>query len=399
MHTTRRRFLGAGAAAAAPAVLKAQRSPNDTIRIGVIGAGGRGNYHFMELSRAKAENVAVVAVCDVYRQARESYAARAEKAWGTKVRTTSRYQELLSWPEVDAVIIAAPDFTHSRMLAAAVKAGKDAFCEKPMATNFDDAKTAFLAVKATDRIVQIGTQRRSESQFVGAAKLVQSGVIGKITRVDMQVHFQEPRWRRDHHMIQAADVDWDAFQLGYNMGPFDARKFREWQLFEPTTNGIPGLWMSHFIDLVAWYLDDPYPRGVVANGGVYHWKDGRQTSDVFMALLDYPKDCLVSFAMSLTNSAGARNLWFGTKGPLDVDALKVLPIGSREPDRLMQEIAVERVQVESHVVNWLRCLRTREQPRAPVQAGFSHAVAGIMSSEALRQGRRIGFDAQKLVLT
>ena len=93
--------------------------------------------------------------------------------------------------------------------------------------------------------------------------------------------------------------------MGRITQPFNPRLFREWQLFEDTTNGIPGLWMSHFIDLVAWYLQDPYPRGAVSNGGVYLWQDGRQTSDVFHSLIDY-RDCLVSFAMSLTNASTPR---------------------------------------------------------------------------------------------
>ena len=164
------------------------------------------------------------------------------------------------------------------------------------------------------------------------------------------------------------------------------------------TNGIPGLWMSHLIDLAAWFLDDPYPRYAVSAGGVYLWKDGRQTADVFHTLVEYPKDCLVSFALSLTNSGGGRNLWFGTKGTLDAERGIATPMGSRDPDRLTQNVNVEKVPVESHTDNWLRCIRSRETPRANIQAGFSHAVAGCMAAEALRSGRRVGFDTGKLEL-
>lgn len=394
----RRSFLAAaGAAAAATSALGA----NERINIGLIGTGGRMRDHFMQLARLRqTENFTVTAVCDVYRPNREAAAARVEKEYGTKPRATTRYQELLSLKEVDAVIIATPDFSHPIILEAALKAGKDVFVEKPFATDLPSARSAFLAAKDSKFIVQVGSQRRSEPGFIACAKKIQSGILGKITRIDIDNHFQEARWRRDFHMIQPADIDWEAFQMGGRIRkPFDPRLFREWQLFEETTNGIPGLWMSHFIDLVAWYLNDPYPQGAVSNGGVYLWQDGRKTSDVFHTLVDY-KDCLVSFAMSLTNASTPRNLWYGVKGTLDANALKITGAGSRDPGRITEEIKIEPEQgIESHVHNWLKCIRTRTEPRANVQAGFSHAVAGIVSSEALRLQRRVKFNSQTLEMS
>ena len=389
---SRRLFLAgsAGLALAQPS--------SDRIRIGLIGAGTRGNYLLGEISKC-GENAAIVHVCDVWKAARERASASVEKTWSLKPKLTSRYQELLADQDVDAVIIAAPDHTHSRILTEAVRAGKDAYCEKPMGTILAEAREAYLSVRKSDRVVQIGTQRRSEPGLIAAANLLRDGVIGKVTRADLQVHFHEARWRRDYHMIKEDEIDWQAFSFGREMGSFDARKFREWQLFSPTSNGIPGLWMSHFIDLAAWFLDDPYPKSVIAHGGNYLWKDGRWTSDVFHALVAYPKECMVHFAMSLTNAAGARHLWFGTKGTFDGDALKIMPAGSRDPGRLQQETAVlarHPVQVESHMANFLRCVRSRQTPRADIQAGFSHAVAGIMASESLRLSRLLTFDPSRL---
>ncbi|MCL4844637.1 MAG: Gfo/Idh/MocA family oxidoreductase [Bryobacteraceae bacterium] len=390
MSTSRRGFLFTS-----PALL-AQTAPSNLIRIGLIGAGGRGRYLMGELAKSQESNFAITAVCDVHRPSLQAAAAAIEKRYGAPPKTSTRYQDILANKDVDAVILAAPDHTHARMLKEAVEAGKDVYCEKPMGTNLAEARAAFLAVKRSKQVVQIGTQRRSEGPYVEAARLFREGIIGKVTRVDLQVHFQEPRWRRDHHMVQPADIDWEAFDFGRNLGPFDARKWREWQLFSPLSNGIPGLWMSHLIDLAHWFLDDPYPRSVVASGGVFLWKDGRQTSDVFHALLDYPKDFLVSFAMSLTNSAGNRNLWFGEKGIFDGDRLVFLPEGSRNPDRLAEPRKIERSRLNSHTDNWLQCIRSRETPRADIQAGFSHAVAGTMAAAALETGRRITFDPGKL---
>jgi hypothetical protein len=106
----------------------------------------------------------------------------------------------------------------------------------------------------------------------------------------MQIHFQEQRWHKDLDNVKAEDVDWQAFQFGGRItGPFNARKLREWQLFRETTNGIAGLWMCHLIDLAGWYLEDPYPKHAVTLGGVYLWKDGRQTSDVFQSIVEYQR--------------------------------------------------------------------------------------------------------------
>ncbi len=393
MVTSRRTFL----AAAAGAANSWSKSPNDQIRLALIGAGGRGRDLFGEV-RKSGENAAIAAVCDIWRVNREAMAADVREAFGAEPKQTSRYQDVLAMKDVDAVLIAVPDFGHPQILTDAVNAGKDAYVEKPFAVNFQDGKMAYVAVKRSRQVVQVGTQRRSDPGLIGAARAIHGGAIGKVTRVAMEANFQEPRWRRDFNNVKAEDVDWEAFRLGGRIqGGFDARKLRQWQLFHDTTNGIAGLWMCHFIDLAAWFLKQPYPKGVVAAGGVYLWKDGRETSDVFHTLVEY-EDCLVTFAMSLTNSAGWRNVWFGTRGTLDADALRITGEGSQMKDRVAAPVAIPKEEVESHMANFLRSVRTRETPRADVQAGFSHAVAGCMAAVALETGRRVRFDPDKLEL-
>jgi predicted dehydrogenase len=395
MKSTRRTFLAG--AAAVHAARGWPQSPNDRIRLGQIGCGGRSRDHLNELRRS-GENAAIVAVCDVWKVNREQRAAEIQRAFGEAPKQTTKYQELLAMKDVDAVLIATPDMTHPKILADAVAAGKDVYVEKPFAVDFADAKMAWQAVKRSKQVVQVGTQRRSDPLFVGAAKAIHDGTIGKVTRASMEVHFQERRWRRDYENVKQEDVDWEAFQFGGRVtGPFDPRKLREWQLFRETTNGIAGLWMCHLIDLAPWFLKDPYPKHAMAMGGVYLWKDGRQTSDVFQAMVEY-NECLVTFAMSLTNAAGSRNLWFGTKGTLDIDNRKISGEGSRDPQRLTAQMPLEPVQVESHMANFLRSMRSRQTPRASVDEGFQHAVAGCMAGVSLESGRRVSFDAKKLEL-
>jgi predicted dehydrogenase len=405
MDSTRRGFL---AAAAASPLAAWQQSPNDRIRLGLIGCGGRSQNHLSSLRRC-GENISIGAICDVWKVNRERHAADIERTFGGSPKQTTHYQELLAMKDIDAVFIATPDMTHPRILADAVAAGKDVYCEKPFAVNFADGKMAWQAVKKTKQVVQVGTQRRSEPQMLGSAKAIQAGTIGKVTRVEMAVNFQEQRWHKDLSNVKPEDVDWQAFQFGGRItGPFDPRKLREWQLFHETTNGIAGLWMCHLIDLAGWFLNDPYPKQAVTLGGVYEWKDGRETSDVFQATVEY-NECLVTFAMSLTNAAGNRNLWYGEKGTLDLDRQVISGDGSRRPDRVSGSMPIERVPVDlapgpgmpgdgttAHIANFLKCVRSRETPRASVDAGFHHAVAGCMAAVSLETGRRVRFDPVKL---
>ena len=388
----RRHFITATAAATALAA-------NDRINVALIGSGGRGMDHVRDLIKLQDLNVAITAICDVYRPNRERAAAAAEKGFGVKPRTSTDYREVLAWKDVDAVIIAVPDFAHPIILKAAVEAGKDAYVEKPFATDFDSAKAAFLAARNGKQVVAVGTQRRSDPRFMAAQKLVRGGALGKITRIEFAMNFQQPRWRRPPETIDPADVDWKMFQMGRINRGFDPRLLREWQLFAgETTNGIPGLWMSHFIDLVPWFTGDPYPAGAVSSGGVFFWKDGRKTSDVFYTLLDYPGDFIVMFAMSLTNAHPIRDVWCGTRGTLDCEKWILSGEGSEMKDKIAAPISIQPETTDSHMHNFLECIRSRQAPRADVQAGFSHAVAGIMSAEALAKGRRIRFDAQRLEL-
>ncbi|MCP5114558.1 MAG: hypothetical protein GY953_27335 [bacterium] len=191
-------------------------------------------------------------------------------------------------------------------------------------------------------------------------------------------------------------MDWKRFSADEPNRGFDASRLRQWQLYRAYTNGIPGLWMSHFIDLVPWFLGSPYPAGAVVNGGVFLWKDGRETYDVFHALLDYPNDLLVGFAMSLTNSEGNRNHWHGTRGTLDMDKFTISGAGTSAEDRIADVIQIEPEEVNSHMANFIECVRGRQQPRADIQAGFSHAVAGCMCAEARDSGKRARFDAERL---
>lgn len=372
------------------------KGANERLGIALIGAGGRGQALMQEIrDHAPATNAAVVAICDVWRLNREAAVARAREWFGLEPRSSSDYQEVLTWPEVDAVVIATPDFSHPRILVDAVRAGKDAYCEKPLANTLEEAKEALRAVKETGRIVQIGTQRRSDGYHKAAAEVVRSGVLGKISRIVMSFNFNEPRWRRDVGNVREEDVDWKRFLMHLPPRPFDPKQFRLWHFYRDFTTGMPGLWMSHFIDLVPWFTGDPFPRSAVAHGGVYVWQDGREHADTFHALLEYPQGFLVSWSMGLGNSAGNVFTLHGTNGTLDCLNWRLSGEGGAGPERIREEKRLQPLESVSHVRNWLECVRSRATPNAPIEAGYAHAVACILAAQAYWTGQRWFYDPQQ----
>jgi predicted dehydrogenase len=323
--SSRRAFLtqshaGLAALGSSPWPLRGVKSANDRLGIGLIGVGGRGTDHLNELIRiASSHNVQVVAVCDVWRKATAAAAARLKEKAGHEPRQFTRFGDLLAQRDVDAVVIATPDFSHGTILTAALRAGKDVYIEKPMTIDLASATQALELARAGRRVVQVGTQRRSDDHFRAAARLLATGALGQLSRVSASVGFNEPRWRRDTAGLVEADVDWDAFLLDLPRRPFDPRLLRRWQLYRETSNGLPGLWMTHFADAVHMLTGATYPRSAVALGGIYVWKDGREHTDTFHAVLEYPEGFLFDWGMGLGNAAGGHFTFHGTRATLDAE--------------------------------------------------------------------------------
>jgi predicted dehydrogenase len=389
--TNRRRFLQVSALGATAMVLPGfvQGAPDskDRISIGMIGAGGRANDLLGQIIElADKQKVQVTAICDVWQKNLRTTAARVSQRFGRDPVLCTRFDELLALKEVDAVVIATPDFSHGPILVRALKAGKDVYIEKPMSIDLKLANEALDLARSDNRVVQVGTQYRSDPHYKGAAKLIGSGVLGTISRVSVSVNFNEARWARDISDCQETDVDWDAFLLKLPKRPFDARLLRRWQLYRACTNGISGLWMSHYADLTHMLTGARHPSAAVALGGIYVWKDGREHTDTFHALLEYPEGLLLDWSMSLANSAGNHFTIHGTKGTMDLQNWTVSNAGSLDPKVETKPIPTE--PGPSHMQNWFECIRTRQKPAADIEYGQQHAVATIMAARALESGLR-----------
>ena len=405
-----------GAAALSVTASSTARVPgaNERISIGIIGCGNRSNSFIEPMAGfMKEENFEFTALCDVWRVNLEKTAGRIKEVTGKTPRTFSRYQDLLALKDLDAVMICTPDHAHSPILAAACDAGKDVFCEKPMSMNMAEANEAVDAVRRNGRVAQIGTQRRSDGIYMAGAELIRSGKLGKVSVVDLKWNDAGPRWERQCDDVKQEDVDWEGYLMHLPSRPFDPRRFRCWHLYRDYSIGVVGLLGAHHTDLVHWYMDDPYPESVTATGGTLVWKN-REHYDTMHCSFKYPKGFLVFYETRFGNSSmRAEAVFYGTSGLLDTKAWAMTGEGRVLPGRLepgnrqyptsafaMHEGAEkpEEIKLEpspggiDHMRNWVQCLRSRKDPNATVENGYSHSVAAVMAHLAADSGRRMVFD-------
>ena len=417
---------GLALAASGPRLFGQARGANDRIRIGIVGFSDRFKDALLPaLKQWMTEfNAEIVGVSDLWGRRREEAVAFLQKELGgAPVPTYRNNEELYEKAKPDAVVISTADFQHALHCIEAVQAGCDVYVEKPFAETMADARAALKAVRATDRIVQIGSQRRSGATYHAAKAFLDSGKFGDIVSVEMTWNVNQPgRWRRPELVaaLKEGEVDWKRFLLNRPEAKFDPRVYLEYRLFWPYSSGIPGQWMCHQIDTVHWFTGLPHPRSVSANGGIYLWKDGRTNFDTLTAVFDYgplddpTKGFQVTYGSRFTNSAGGtKEIYYSNGGELNLDTRKVTPNGGLEEhyakamgmkaNRLEEltlkgEAAVTAANTggdgmtTAHVRNWLECLRSRKQPNAPVEAGYQHAIACVMANAAGRTGQRVTFD-------
>ncbi|RYZ47050.1 MAG: Gfo/Idh/MocA family oxidoreductase, partial [Sphingobacteriales bacterium] len=265
---------------------------NDRVGVGVVGYSDRFRQSLFPsfMNHYKELNFDIIAVSDIWKLRREEGQAFLKQKLEHDVTPYINNEELYRNKDVDAVMISTADFQHALHTVEAVKAGRDVYTEKPFAETMDDAIAALKAVKETGKIVQIGSQRRSGNNYTAAAEFIQSGKFGPITMVELTWNVNQPgRWRRPELVakIREQDTDWKRYLMNRPFEKWDPRKYLEYRLFWPYSSGMPGQWMSHQIDTVHWFSGLAHPRSVVANGGIYMWKDGRRNWDTTTAVFDY----------------------------------------------------------------------------------------------------------------
>jgi len=399
---------------------------NDRVRVGVVGFSDRHRSSHLPsfMNHYKELNFDIVAVSDIWKLRREEGAAVWKEKMGHDIIACRNNEELYDKKLADAVFISTADFQHAQHAIQAVNAGCDAYVEKPFAETMEDNRAALKAIKASKKIVQIGSQRRSGANYHAANEFIRSGKFGDIKMVELTWNVNQPgRWRRPELVtkLKEEDTDWTRFILNRPKEAFDPRKYLEYRLFWPYSSGLPGQWMSHQIDTVHWFSGLKHPRSVVANGGIYMWKDGRRNWDTITAVFDYgpandpSTGFQVTFGSRMDNGdENPAEIYYSNGGELNLNTNKVSPKGGltkrmaaamNMQENLLPEMSLSEVEkvvasantggdrlTSNHVRNWMECIRSRQEPNAPVEAGYSHSIANIMTTASAHTGSKATFD-------
>ncbi len=429
----------AGSAMAMPANSYARiTGANDRIRLAQLGCGGRSSGHVRMAHGASARTpLEVVAVCDIWKLARESRAGQVKQLFGAAPRTYQYSEEMLASRDIDGVMIATADHQHAKLCQEVVEAGKDCYVEKPFANVLEEAKAARRAVKNSKQIVQMGTQHRSQAYPLAVRDLIRSGRIGEVVRIVQDWNVNQPRWRhiprlddgKHPTLLKAEDTDWKRWLLGRPDRPFDPHVYLEFRLYRDFSSGVFDQWLSHGCDMVHLWTDETHPVSVTATGGVLTWKDGRENPDNATVSVMYPKGILYTYSTTFSNSYRSFSRILGRAGTIENyggegaslfmvtreggahefdPADNAKPRYTEPPAMGLPSDGAEIVKVPNapppnslgpddddidHLMNWLNAMRDRREPNATVDHGFSHSIVCIMAAQSYWSGKRLYWDA------
>lgn len=397
------------------------------MQVGVVGFSDRFRSSLLPAfeQHHKEMNFDIVAVSDLWNRRRTEGEAVLKEKMGHSITACRNNDELYALKDLDAVIISTADFQHAQHTIEAVKAGCDTYTEKPFAETMEDNRAALQAVRESGKIVQIGSQRRSGANYNAANEFIRSGKFGQVTMVELTWNVNQPgRWRRPQLVaeLKEQDTDWKRYLINRPFENFDPRKYLEFRLFWPYSSGMPGQWMSHQIDTVHWFTGLKHPRSAVANGGVYFWKDGRRSWDTMTVVFEYgpENDPASGFQVLFTSRMhnGDENpaeVYYSNGGELNLNTNKVSSRGGLQEwaaramnmqPNLLPAMNIEDMMgkvvasantgndplTAAHMRNWMECVRSRKQPNAPIEAGYSHSIASIMATAAAHTGAKAVFD-------
>jgi predicted dehydrogenase len=418
---SRRQFLKSSAAVGAAGVswrlgraAEIAPGPNERLGVGFIGAGSRGAGHMREVKAAAEKHgfpLDLVAVCDAYRP-RVLEAQRVHGFPGGYMD----YRELLADPNVDVVAIATPDHHHGHHALAAIRAGKDVYCEKPVThwSQFELTRELADTVAKSDRVFQLGTQAMSDSVWHQMKELVAEGVIGQPIFGETGF-FRIGDWGErgmpilDPDVKPGPDLDWKAFLGDAPEQPFSVDRYFRWRLFEDYAGGPATDLYPHSMTQVVDILGVGFPDSVVALGGIHRYEyELREVPDTFNLIAQYPEQVTISVIGTQGNDfqgtgqrgSGQRQPvirgWDGTLTIHENREIVFTPIrqeGAKKPRRWPIDHGEDLVE---HWRNFFDCILSRSQAtNSPMELAFRTQAVLHMAMLASRSGRTARFDHEK----
>ncbi len=423
----RRSFLkaGSGAMAVAPAAFAQGGSPNEKIGIASIGVGTRGIYLLEQVQ--ECPNTEIRVICDLY----DANLQRARKtSFNKKAELTKDWEKAIASKDIDAVVIATPDFWHAPMAIRAAQLKKHVYVEKGLCRTLEEAKGIRKAVRENNVTLQLGHHQNSDPTYVKAREIYQSGRLGKtcLARTYIDRTNPWPEWqfytRYDNQVLPpdatAQSIEWDRFQRGASVKTnFDPERFFRWRCWWEYGTGIAGDLMSHQWDGINMVVGMGIPEAVQTQGSLYFWKQDRQVPDQWHVSFEYPKKELTcTFACTFHNRHHGTNTYiFGREGTIEVasefcrlyDAEWKPAYGNKlaEARRKYEAAGLDPglaqadpeysfkkgdLEVTSHQRDWIDCIRSGKRPRCDMDRAWEEAVTIVMSVEAYFKERKVKWD-------
>ena len=416
----RREFLAAAAGAslvAAHGFGDAYEIQGRPLRVGLIGCGWYGKCDLFRLIQVAP--VEVVSLCDVDSRmlAAAADVTAQRQASHKKPRTYSDYRAMLREKDLDIVLIATPDHWHALPMIAACEAGVDIYCQKPISVDIEEGKAMLAAARKHNRVVQIGTQRRSTPHLVEARDIVQSGKLGKIGLVEICCYYHMRASGNPPDMPPPNYLDWEMWTGPAPMRPYNSWDHpRGWRAFMEYGNGIVGDMCVHMLDMTRWMMGLGWPRSVSSSGGILVDKASKANiSDTQTATFDFGDTKVVWEHRSWGDAPDPKYPWaatfYGENGTLKASVmsydfvpnqgqpihkdvtyeLEQYPEDKTEPD-LEKHVAPA---IRHHMLDFLKAISERGRPVADIQEGYISTASCILANMSMKLGRTLVWDAEK----
>ncbi len=407
---SRRNFVKNAALAVGPAVLPALGA-NDKLNVGWIGTGSRGMYVMDQAYQGAPNMFTVTAVCDAFQGAIAKAKDQVMTKGGNTPKTFVDYQEILKDPSIDVVFITTPEHLHHNMAMAALKAGKNIYLEKPLAHTIEEGFDIVREAQRSGKVVQVGTQNRSNSLYIKAKEMIAEGMIGDIHYVRAFWYRNglpsEPAWRYAiQEGLSEKTADWQKFLGPAKKRPFDPRRYRQWRLYWDYSGGISTDLLVHQTDITNYVCGKTVPYSCMASGGIYRWTDpddDREVPDTFSAIYEYPDTKFhINYSCYFGNEYYDYGEQFmGNEGTIEVlgrQRLNFYPekFRGRAPAKVAARKPVnlyipnnDNLAVQAHVKNFFEAVLGKAKAIAPATVGQEAAIGGHMATLSYKQGKKI----------
>jgi predicted dehydrogenase len=387
-------------------------------RVGLIGCGWYGKADLLRLIQVAP--VEVVSLCDVDKkmlaEAAEIVAGR--QASKKTPRTYADYREMLKEKDLDIVLIATPDHWHALPMIAAVEAGADIYVQKPISIDVNEGKAMLAAARKHERVVQVGTQRRSTPHLIEARdRIIREGKLGKIGLVEVYCYYHMRNPSNPPDSSPPDYLDWNMWTGPAPLRPYNSIAHpRGWRAFMEYGNGIMGDMCIHMLDMVRWMLELGWPRRISSTGGILVEKGAKANiADTQTATFDFGDLDVVWQHRTWGEPADPKYPWgatiYGDKGTLkaSVHGYDFIPSGGGTP--IHRDVTYELEQfpedktekdlerhvapaIRGHMKDLLAAIASRGRPVADIEEGFISTATCILANLSMQLGRALAWDSQ-----